>query len=53
MVVDEALTEDPELLYAASAATLLAVENGALEGERRAFRARILEPQPRALPDRT
>ena len=33
MVVDESLTEDPELVQAAAAATLLAVENGALEGE--------------------
>jgi signal transduction histidine kinase len=33
MVIDEALAEDPELVRAASTATLLAVENGALEGE--------------------
>jgi signal transduction histidine kinase len=43
MVVDESLTEDPELVQAASAATLLAVENGSLEGELRASRARILQ----------
>jgi signal transduction histidine kinase len=43
MVVDEALTADPELVRAASAATLVAVENGALEGELRDSRARILE----------
>jgi signal transduction histidine kinase len=33
MIVDEALAEDPELVRAAATATLLAVENGALEGE--------------------
>jgi signal transduction histidine kinase len=43
MVIDERLTEDPELVTAAASATLLAVENGALEGELRASRARILE----------
>ena len=43
MVVDDALTEDPELVRAAAAATLLAVENGHLEGELRASRARIVE----------
>jgi signal transduction histidine kinase len=43
MVIDEALTGDPELVRAASAATLLAVENGGLEGELRASRARILQ----------
>ena len=43
MVLDEALTEDPELVRAASSATLLAVENGHLEGELRASRARIIE----------
>jgi signal transduction histidine kinase len=43
MVVDEALTQDPELLDAATAATLLAVEAGALEGELRASRRRLLE----------
>ena len=43
MVVDATLTEDPELVRAAARATLLAVENGALEGELRASRARIVE----------
>ncbi|MDP9135426.1 MAG: histidine kinase, partial [Actinomycetota bacterium] len=43
MTIDAALTEDPELLRAAAAATLLAVENGHLEGELRASRARIVE----------
>jgi signal transduction histidine kinase len=43
MVIDEALAEDPELVRAAASATLLAVENGDLEGELRASRARILE----------
>jgi signal transduction histidine kinase len=43
MVIDEALIEDPELVRAAAAATLLAVENGHLEGELRASRARIVE----------
>jgi signal transduction histidine kinase len=43
MVIDETLTEDPELVRAAASATLLAVENGALEGELQASRARILE----------
>ena len=43
MVIDESLTEDPELVRAASTATLIAVENGSLEGELRASRARIVE----------
>ena len=43
MVIDETLAEDPELVRAAASATLLAVENGDLEGELRASRARILE----------
>ena len=43
MVVDDALTEDQELIRAAAAATLLAVENGHLEGELRASRARLVE----------
>jgi signal transduction histidine kinase len=43
MVVDAALTEDPELVRAAAAATLLAVENGHLEGELRATRAQVAE----------
>jgi signal transduction histidine kinase len=43
MIVDETLTQDPELVRSAASATLLAVENGALEGELRESRARILE----------
>jgi signal transduction histidine kinase len=43
MVIDETLAEDPELVRAATSATLLGVENGALEGELRASHARILE----------
>lgn len=43
MVIDETLAEDPELVRAAATATLVAVENGALEGELRASRARLLE----------
>jgi signal transduction histidine kinase len=43
MVIDETLAEDPELIQAAASTTLLAVENGSLEGELRASRARILE----------
>jgi signal transduction histidine kinase len=43
MVIDETLAEDPELVRAAASATLLAVENGDLEGELHASRARILE----------
>jgi signal transduction histidine kinase len=43
MVIDETLAEDPELVSAAAAATLLAVENGQLEGELRASAARIIE----------
>ena len=43
MVIDETLAEDPELVRAAASATLLAVENGNLEGELRASRARIIE----------
>jgi signal transduction histidine kinase len=43
MVIDETLAEDPELVRVAASATLLAVENGDLEGELRASRARILE----------
>jgi signal transduction histidine kinase len=35
MVIDEALAADPELVRAAATATLVAVENGALEGELR------------------
>jgi signal transduction histidine kinase len=33
MVIDEAFAEDPELVRAAATATLIAIENGALEGE--------------------
>jgi signal transduction histidine kinase len=43
MAIDETLAEDPELVRAAASATLLAVENGDLEGELRASRERILE----------
>jgi signal transduction histidine kinase len=43
LVVDEVLAEEPELLDAACAATLLAIEHGTLEGELRASRARVLE----------
>jgi signal transduction histidine kinase len=43
MMIDETLAEDPELVRAAAAATLLAVEHGHLEGELLASRARILE----------
>jgi len=43
LVVDDALAADPELVRAAASATLLAVENGALEGELRSSRTRILE----------
>ena len=43
MVVDETLAEDPELVRAAAGATVLAVQNGNLEGELRASEARILD----------
>jgi signal transduction histidine kinase len=43
MVIDRSLAEDPELVRAAASATLLAVENGALEGELRASQARIVQ----------
>ena len=43
MVVDETLAEDPELVHAAATATLVAVENGALEGALQETRARALE----------
>ena len=43
LVIDEALLEDPELVRAATSVTLLAVENGALEGEAKISRERILE----------
>jgi signal transduction histidine kinase len=42
MVIDGALAEDPELVRAAASATVLAVENGNLEGEVRDSRVRIL-----------
>src|SRR3954454_22052979 len=43
MVLDDALAGDPELVRAATSATVLAVENGALERELRSSRARIIE----------
>jgi signal transduction histidine kinase len=43
MVIDETLAEDPELVRAVASATLLAVENGHLEGELRASQARAVE----------
>jgi signal transduction histidine kinase len=43
MVIDRSLAEDPELVRAAVSATLLAIENGALEGELRTSRARIVQ----------
>jgi signal transduction histidine kinase len=43
MDIDEALATDAELVSAAASATLLAVENGQLEGELRASAARIIE----------
>ena len=43
MVIDETLAEDPELVRAAASATLLAVEIGALEGELRASRERLVD----------
>jgi signal transduction histidine kinase len=42
LVIDAALAEDPELVRAATSATILAVESGNLEGERRDSRARIV-----------
>jgi signal transduction histidine kinase len=45
MEIDEALTENPELVRAAASATLVAVENGALEGELLASRSRLLEAE--------
>jgi signal transduction histidine kinase len=45
MDVDETLTEDPEFLRAAGLATLIAVENGALEGELQASRTRLADAQ--------
>jgi len=43
MVIDETLAEDPELVSAAATATVVAVENGSLEGELQATRAAVLE----------
>jgi signal transduction histidine kinase len=43
LVLDNTLAEDPELVRAATSATVLAVEQGALEGELRSSRARIVE----------
>ena len=43
LVLDDALAGDPELVQAAASATVLAVEQGALEGELRSSRARIVE----------
>lgn len=42
LVIDAALAEDPELVRAATSATVLAVASGNLEGERRDSRARIV-----------
>ena len=43
MVVDETLAENPELVRAATTATVVAVENGALEGELQDARTLVLE----------
>jgi signal transduction histidine kinase len=43
LVIDETLIDQPEVVRAATATTLLAVEHGRLEGELRASRARIFE----------
>jgi signal transduction histidine kinase len=43
MVIDETVAEDPELVSAAATATVVAVENGSLEGELQATRAAVLE----------
>ena len=43
MDIDEALTEDPQLVRAATSATVMAVENGSLERQLRASKARIGE----------
>jgi signal transduction histidine kinase len=43
MVLDDALAEDPELVGAATSATVLAVANGNLEGELRASRTQLRE----------
>jgi signal transduction histidine kinase len=43
MVIDDALADDPELVRAATSATVLAVENGNLEGQLRASQTRVRE----------
>jgi signal transduction histidine kinase len=43
MVLDETLAENPELVQSATTATVVAVENGSLEGELQDARARALE----------
>jgi signal transduction histidine kinase len=43
LVLDDALAEDPELVRAATSATVLAVENGNLEGQLRASQTRVRE----------
>jgi signal transduction histidine kinase len=43
MVLDETLAENPELVQAAATSTVVAIENGALEGELEATRARLFE----------
>jgi signal transduction histidine kinase len=43
MVIDDGLAEDPELVRAVSSATVLAVENGNLEGQLHASQLRIDE----------
>src|SRR4051794_8001639 len=43
MIIDDALAENPELVRAATSATVLAVENGNLEGRLRASELRVRE----------
>jgi signal transduction histidine kinase len=43
MVIDDALAENPELVRAATSATVLAVENGNLEGRLRETQSRVRE----------
>lgn len=43
MVIDDALAENPELVRAATSATVLAVENGNLEGQLRASQLHVRE----------
>jgi signal transduction histidine kinase len=43
MVIDDALADDPELVRAATSATVLAVENGNLEGQLRESQRRVRE----------